>query len=118
MSQSESKSKLEKSHPDSVLPKIEEINFETISMIFKDTIRLSMSDVNNEIQKGFAGRNDSSSAKGLRVGVAVFLMTWAYFIRLRKVSCEQFNHHLFYKKYCRVTHAGSHCKYLQSSSIL
>ena len=29
-------------------------------MIFKDTIRLSMSDVNNEIQKGFAGRNDSS----------------------------------------------------------
>ena len=63
MSQSESKSKLEKSHPDSVLPKIEEINFETISMIFKDTIRLSMSDVNNEIQKGFAGRNDSSLAK-------------------------------------------------------
>ena len=61
-----------KSHPDSVLPKIEEINFETISMIFKDTIRLSMSDVNNEIQKGFAGRNDSSFAKGLRVGVAVF----------------------------------------------
>ena len=48
----------QKSHPDSVLPKIEEINFETISMIFKDTIRLSMSDVNNEIQKGFAGRND------------------------------------------------------------
>ena len=40
-----------KSHPDSVLPKIEEINFDTISMIFKDTIRLSMSDVNNEIQK-------------------------------------------------------------------
>ena len=77
-----------KSHPDSVLPKIEEINFETISMIFKDTIRLSMSDVNNEIQKGFAGRNDSSSAKGLRVGVAVFLITWAYFIRLRKVSSE------------------------------
>ena len=47
-----------------------------------------------------------------------FLMTWAYFIRLRKVSCEQFNHHLFYKKYCWVTHARSHCKYLQSSSIL
>ena len=64
ISQSETKSNLEKSHPDSVLPKIEEINFETISMIFKDTIRLSMSDVNNEIQKGFAGRNDSSSAKG------------------------------------------------------
>ena len=55
--------KTQKSHPDSVLPKIEEINFETISMIFKDTIRLSMSDVNNEIQKGFAGRNDSSFAK-------------------------------------------------------
>lgn len=32
-------------------------------MIFKDTIRLSMSDVNNEIQKGFAGRNDSSFAE-------------------------------------------------------
>ena len=60
MNQSEVRWKTLKSHPDSVLPKIEEINFETISMIFKDTIRLSMSDVNNEIQKGFAGRNDSS----------------------------------------------------------
>ena len=65
VSQSEAEKKTLKSHPDSVLPKIEEINFETISMIFKDTIRLSMSDVNNEIQKGFAGRNDSSLTHNL-----------------------------------------------------
>jgi len=43
--------------PPMPLPKFENISFQNISMIYKESIKLSMNGVNAEIRKGYAGRN-------------------------------------------------------------